>query len=70
MVDGGVAGAILVIVAFVVFIVWGKSSAGRTALKNAFGEPYPSKSKPAPRKKRTASTQTSTRRKPKKPSAP
>jgi hypothetical protein len=37
--EGGLALALVVIVAFGAFILWAKTAAGRRALKNAFGDP-------------------------------
>ena len=40
MFDSAVAGVVIVILAFIAFIVWAKSATGRTALQNTFGEPH------------------------------
>jgi hypothetical protein len=49
MIEGGKAAAIIVITAFVVFIVWAKTTHGKEAMRSAFGEPYSGKSKPRKR---------------------
>lgn len=40
MMDGALAAGIVVILAFVVFIVWAKSASGRNMLRNSLGEPH------------------------------
>ena len=51
---------ILIILAFVAFIFWGRSTAGRSTLKKTFGEPHSfRKRQRMARKQGTASSKTS-----------
>ena len=54
--DSGLAFAVIIIVAFAVFIVWAKSASGRTTLRSTLGEPHSFRKRERMARKRRALT--------------
>jgi hypothetical protein len=54
---GTLAIAVLIIVGFIVFILWAKTTAGQKSLKHTFGEPGGMKHRPKATKRRTSTSQ-------------